>query len=95
MRPCGIVAAFLATNGPRARAESAWTARAQSSLPDPLPPRTSVCSSALAIHASRSRRRQTAGLSPTIPCASGAPKAGAPASEALRSGARCRGRSVQ
>ena len=38
----GIAAQFTATNGPLARGESSWMARATSSLPVPVSPRIST-----------------------------------------------------
>lgn len=46
-----------ATNGPAARDESAWIARAVSSSPVPLSPRMSACDPAVAANASSSRMR--------------------------------------
>ena len=62
----GIAAQFTSTNGPRARGESAWIARATSSLPVPFSPVTSTRAAVGATFSIRSITCLIALLEPTI-----------------------------
>jgi hypothetical protein len=63
----GMVAALRATSGRSRTADRPWMARAASSLPTPLSPRSKVWRSVEAANAQAARRRHAASLSPTMP----------------------------
>ena len=77
----GIAPQFTRTNGPAARAERSWMARAISSLPVPVSPRISTVASVGATRATRASTRRSAGDSPTMSAKapSSAPTGGASA----------------
>ena len=66
IRPGGRAAQLSATNGPRARAERSWIARATSSLPVPLSPWIRTEASDRAILSMAALTARIAGLLPTI-----------------------------
>src|SRR5581483_6481883 len=66
-RPSASAAQFSLTNGPARRAESSWMARAASSFPVPVSPRTSTGRSLPATFSSRARTRFMVSLAPRRP----------------------------
>ena len=71
----GMAPQLMATNGPSARAPSRWMARATSSLPVPLSPRTSTAAS---VAASLRTAEKTCCMASLVPIRSSSPSAAEP-----------------